>query len=73
MAEEHAAPPSKRAKTKQGSRQQGRKVPATAAAGLSSSIKQDWQRFAAELAAAERAAEAAEGGFAFAFVEVGPP
>ena len=31
--------------------------------------REDWRRFGAELAAAERAAAVAEGGFAFAFQE----
>lgn len=36
---------------------------------FSEEIKQEWRRFGSDLAAAERAAAAAEGGFAFAFVE----
>ena len=35
----------------------------------SASVREGWRRFAADLAVAERAAAAAEGGFAFAFVE----
>jgi hypothetical protein len=44
---------------------------AAAAAGLrlSPDLQRDWQRFAADVDAAERASAAAEGGFAFAFVE----
>jgi hypothetical protein len=40
-----------------------------AAARLAPELLHEWQRFAADVAAAERAAAAAEGGFAFAFVE----
>jgi hypothetical protein len=44
---------------------------AAAAAGLrlSPDLQRDWSRFAADVDAAERASAAAEGGFAFAFVE----
>ena len=38
-------------------------------AGPSAGVREGWRRFAADLAVAERAAAAAEGGFAFAFVE----
>ena len=38
-------------------------------AGLGAGIREGWARFAADLVVAERAAAAAEGGFAFAFVE----
>lgn len=40
-----------------------------AKAVFSEDIKQEWRHFGTALAAAERAAAAAEGGFAFAFVE----
>ena len=40
-----------------------------AKAVFSEDIKQEWRRFGTALASAERAAAAAEGGFAFAFVE----
>jgi MoxR-like ATPase len=36
---------------------------------MSEELRSGWRRFASDLAAAERAAAAAEGGFAFAFVE----
>ncbi len=38
-------------------------------AGPGAGVREGWRRFAADLALAERAAAAAEGGFAFAFVE----
>ena len=38
-------------------------------AGPSAGVREGWRRFATDLAVAERAAAAAEGGFAFAFVE----
>ena len=47
-------------------RQAGRR---SSKAGLSAGVREGWTRFAADLALAERAAAAAEGGFAFAFVE----
>ena len=37
--------------------------------GPSAGVREGWRQFAADLAVAERAAAAAEGGFAFAFVE----
>ena len=38
-------------------------------AGPGAAVREGWRRFAADLTVAERAAAAAEGGFAFAFVE----
>jgi midasin len=38
-------------------------------AGMSEGLRHEWRVFSADLAAAERAAAVAEGGFAFAFVE----
>lgn len=40
-----------------------------ATASPSAAVQQEWHRFSSDLAAAEAAATAAEGGFAFAFVE----
>ena len=53
----------KRASTGSGS---GKKP---AAAAPSAAVMREWQQFSGDLAAAEAAATAAEGGFAFAFVE----
>jgi midasin len=47
-------------------RQPGRR---SSKAGLGAGVREGWTRFAADLAVAERTAAAAEGGFAFAFVE----
>jgi len=46
-------------------RSDGRKTKA----GPAAAVREGWRRFAMDLAVAERAAAAAEGGFAFAFVE----
>ncbi len=42
---------------------------ASAGSGMSADVRAAWRAFAADLAAAERAAAVAEGGFAFSFVE----
>ena len=46
-----------------------KKASASTSAAVGPALQREWHRFAADLAAAEAAAAAAEGGFAFAFVE----